>query len=289
MAFKASLVQLRSGLSPERNLATTIDLIRLAASEGATYVQTPENTNIMAEDREALMRVVHLEAADPTLAALTALARELRITLHIGSLAIKLARESRVANRAFVIAPDGSIAARYDKIHMFDVDLPNGEVYRESEKVRPGRKAVVVGLADMTLGLNICYDLRFPHLARALAKAGANVLTYPAAFTKPTGEAHWHVLQRARAIETGSFVLSAAQGGVHENGRATFGHSIAIDPWGAIIGELGIEPGVVTVEIDPAQSVAARGRIPALRHDRPFALEEFGAGIVPGSPRSAAE
>jgi predicted amidohydrolase len=289
MAFKASLVQLRSGLSPERNLATTIDLIRLAASEGATYVQTPENTNIMAEDREALMRVVRMEAADPTLGALTALARELGITLHIGSLAIKLARESRVANRAFVIAPDGAIVARYDKIHMFDVDLPNGETYRESEKVRPGRKAVVVGLADAILGLNICYDLRFPHLARALAKAGANVLAYPAAFTKPTGEAHWHVLQRARAIETGAFVLSAAQGGLHENGRATFGHSIAIDPWGAVLGELGIEPGVLTVEIDPAQSVAARGRIPALRHDRPFTLEEFAPGTVVGSPRSAAE
>lgn len=284
MAFKASLVQLRSGLSPERNLATTIDLVRLAASEGAAYVQTPENTNILAEDRDALMRAVHLEAADPTLGALTALARELRITLHVGSLAIKLARESRVANRAFVIGPDGSIMARYDKIHMFDVDLPNGEVYRESEKARPGRKAVVVGLADATLGLNICYDLRFPHLARALAKAGANVLTYPAAFTKPTGEAHWHVLQRARAIETGSFVLSAAQGGLHENGRATFGHSIAIDPWGVVLGELGIEPGVLTVEIDPAASSAARARIPALRHDRPFTLEMTGA-----ERRSAAE
>lgn len=284
MAFKASLVQLRSGLSPERNLATTIDLIRLAASEGATYVQTPENTNIMAEDREALMRAVALEAADPTLAALSMLARDLRVTLHIGSLAIKLPRESRVANRAFVIAPDGSIAARYDKIHMFDVDLPNGEVYRESEKARPGRKAVVVGLPFATVGLNICYDLRFPHLARALAKAGASVLTYPAAFTKPTGEAHWHVLQRARAIETGSFVLSAAQGGMHENGRATFGHSIAIDPWGVVLGELGVEPGVLTVELDPAQSVAARARIPALRHDRPFTLDHLGQ-----ETRSAAE
>lgn len=285
MAFKASLVQLRTGLSPERNLATTVDLIRMAAGEGARYVQTPENTNILAEDRDALMRAVSLEAADTTLARLTTLARDLKITLHIGSLAIKLSRESRVANRAFVIGPDGQILARYDKIHMFDVDLPNGEVYRESEKARPGRKAAVVELPFATLGLNICYDLRFPHLARALAKAGATVLTYPAAFTKPTGEAHWHVLQRARAIETGSFVLSAAQGGVHENGRATYGHSIAIDPWGAVLGELGIEPGVLTVEIDPAASVAARARIPALRHDRPFTLEHLGASAT----RSAAE
>jgi len=203
---------------------------------------------------------------------LRALAAEFGIYLHIGSLAIKL-DDTRVANRSYVIDPAGGIAAQYDKLHLFDVDLAGGESYRESHHARPGGKAVLVDLPFGRLGLSICYDLRFPQLYRALAGAGAEFIAVPAAFTRQTGEAHWHVLIRARAIEIGAFVLAASQGGLHENGRTTFGHSLIVSPWGEVLAEGGAEPGVIFADIDLAASDEARARIPALKHDRDFEVE----------------
>src|SRR6202035_479213 len=205
------------------------------------------------------------EERDPTLAALREAARKLSIYIHIGSLAIK-ASPDKAANRSFLIDRRGDVIARYDKIHMFDVDLAGGESYRESNNFRAGELAVVADLPWGRLGLTVCYDLRFPALYRALAEAGASFLAIPAAFTRQTGEAHWHVLQRARAIENGCFVLAAAQGGTHENGRDTFGHSLVVDPWGRIIAEGGTEPGVIFAEIDPAEITAARSRVASLSH-----------------------
>ena len=271
MTFKAALVQMRSGTDMARNLADATAMIREAASKGATYVQTPEVANIFEPDKERLKAVTMAERDDLSVHGYSALAKELGIHLHAGSFALK-GETAKLANRSLVFAPDGQIVARYDKIHLFDIDLPSGESYRESDSYQPGINAVTVQLPDVRLGLTICYDMRFPALFNALAKAGANVLTVPAAFTVPTGEAHWHVLLRARAIETGSFVLSAAQGGTHDSGRATYGHSIAISPWGEILAEAGTDPGVFMVEIDPGQSAATRARIPALVHARPFTM-----------------
>ncbi|MCK0198456.1 carbon-nitrogen hydrolase family protein [Ancylobacter sp. 6x-1] len=269
--FRAALVQMCTGRDVMANVAEASRLIREAAALGASYVQTPEMTGTMEESREALFASLHPEETDPALAAFRALAAELKIHLHLGSLAIRVG-EHRAANRAFVLAPDGAIAARYDKIHMFDVTLPNGDVYRESEAYRPGELAVLADLPQIRLGLAICYDLRFPALFRALAEAGAGMIAVPAAFTKTTGEAHWHVLLRARAIETGSYVLAAAQGGTHENGRQTYGHSLIIDPWGEILAEAGVEPGIIHAEIDPARVAYVRGRIPSLDNGRRFEL-----------------
>jgi predicted amidohydrolase len=251
--FKVGLVQMRSGINPQANLASLIAAIDEAKRAGADYVQTPEMTNILALKRDDLFANIVAEEHDPTLATLRELAQKLSMYIHIGSLAIKVTPE-KAANRAFVIDRNGDIAARYDKIHMFDVDLAGGESYRESNNYRPGDLAVVADLPWGRLGVTICYDLRFPALYRALAEAGASFLAIPAAFTKQTGEAHWHVLMRARAIENGCYVIAAAQGGQHENGRSTFGHSIVVDPWGKIIAEGGIEPGVIMAEIDPAAS-----------------------------------
>lgn len=267
--FRAALVQLRSGREIAPNIAAAKDLIAAAAAEGAQYVQTPENTTLMELDTERLFARIKPEAESEFIEEFSSLARELNIWLHIGSAAV-LAGDARAANRAFVFQPDGGIAARYDKIHMFDVDLPNGERYRESKNYRPGEEAVTVDLPWCRLGLSICYDLRFPEQYKALAREGAEVLTVPAAFTQATGQAHWHILLRARAIETGSFVLAAAQGGTHENGRSTYGHSIIISPWGEILAEAGDEPGIVSAEIDPAVSRETRQRIPALTHASEF-------------------
>jgi predicted amidohydrolase len=271
--FLAGLVQMRSGRTPQKNLDSATTLIREAAAAGAQYVQTPEMTNIMELSRENLFAAITEEDNDICLAAFRKLARELKIHLHIGSLAIRVSPE-KAANRAFVIDPRGEIVARYDKIHMFDVDLAGGESYRESNNFRPGESAVVVDLPFARCGLTICYDLRFPALYRAIAEAGATMLTIPAAFTRQTGEAHWHTLIRARAIENGSFVLAAAQGGLHENGRETFGHSLVVDPWGRIIAEGGTEPGVILAEIDPAAVAAARAKVPSLQHGRRFDIIE---------------
>jgi len=271
--FRVGLVQMRSGRTPQSNLDATIKLIGEAKSGGADYVLTPEMTNIMEVGREKLMAAIVAEENDISLATFRELARKLAIHLHVGSLAIK-ASADKAANRSFLIDPRGEIVARYDKIHMFDVDLANGESYRESRNFRAGELAVLHDLPWGRLGLTVCYDLRFPSLYRALAEAGASFLAIPSAFTQQTGEAHWHVLNRARAIENGCYVFAAAQGGKHENGRETFGHSLLVDPWGRIIAEGGIEPGVVLAEVDPSEVVAARARIPSLQHGRRFEVIE---------------
>lgn len=273
--LRVGLVQLRSGREPAANLDAAAALIREAARDGAQYVQTPEVTNIMELDRKVLFEKLQDEGADATLASLRQLARELGITLHIGSLALKVS-DAKAVNRGFVIDPDGEISARYDKIHMFDVDLGNGESYRESNAYRPGERAILTDVDGIRLGMTICYDLRFPSLYRALAEGGAKVLTVPSAFTRPTGEAHWHVLLRARAIENGAYVLAAAQGGRHENGRDTYGHSLVVDPWGRVIAEGGTDPGVILAEIDMAEVAAARARVPSLANGRRFEIAEPG-------------
>jgi predicted amidohydrolase len=267
------MIQMRSGLAPAGNLDAAVKLITQAKAAGADYVLTPEMTNIMEIKRERLFANIVDEDTDTTLAALRDLARKLSLHIHIGSLAIKLAAD-KAANRSLLIDPRGEVAVRYDKIHMFDVDLANGESYRESRNYRPGERAVLGELPWGKLGLTVCYDLRFPTLYRALAEAGATMLAIPSAFTKQTGEAHWHVLNRARAIENGCFVFAAAQGGRHENGRDTYGHSLIVDPWGRILAEGGIEPYVVMAEIDLAQVAAARSRIPSLQHGRRFEIAD---------------
>jgi predicted amidohydrolase len=211
------------------------------------------------------------EASHPALAAFRALARETGAWLLAGSLHVKLEDEDRLANRSYLVNPEGEVAAKYDKIHMFDVDLPSGESYRESKNFRPGGEAVLAELPWCRLGMTVCYDLRFPQLYRALAKAGAEVLTIPSAFTRPTGRAHWHALMRARAIETGCYVLAAAHCGEHAGGRKTYGHSLIVAPWGEIVAEAGEEPGVIVAELDLAKGAEARGRVPSLGHDRDFA------------------
>ncbi|MGH6791028.1 MAG: carbon-nitrogen hydrolase family protein [Pseudolabrys sp.] len=271
--FKAAMIQMRSGMTPAANVEAAVRMIGEAKTAGADYVQTPEMTNIMEAKRERLFTVLTEEDADTSLATFRELARSLAIYVHVGSLAVKVSPD-RAANRGFLIDPRGEIAARYDKIHMFDVDLANGESYRESRTYRAGELAVLSDLPWGRLGLSVCYDLRFPALYRALAEAGATFLAIPSAFTQQTGEAHWHALMRARAIENGSFVFAAAQGGKHENGRETYGHSLIVDPWGAILAEGGTEPGVIMAEIDPAEVAKARARIPSLQHGRRFEIVE---------------
>ena len=271
--FKAAMIQMRSGLKPGANIDKAVSMIGEAKSAGADYVLTPEMTNILAGNREQLLAVITEEENDSSLSTLRELARKLAIFVHIGSLAIKISPD-RAANRSFLIDPKGDIVSRYDKVHMFDVDLANGESYRESRNYRPGELAVLADLPWGRMGLTVCYDLRFPALYRALAEAGASMLTIPSAFTKQTGEAHWHVLIRARAIENGSFVFAAAQGGKHENGRDTYGHSLIVDPWGRILAEGGSEPAVVMADIDPAEVANARARIPSLQHGRRFEIVE---------------
>ena len=273
VTFKAAMIQMRSGMTPAGNLDAAAKLIGHAKAAGADYVLTPEVTNIMVVKREQLFSQIVEEDADLTLAALRELARTLGLHIHIGSIAVKVAAD-KAANRSLLIDPRGEIVARYDKIHMFDVDLANGETYRESRNYRPGERAVLGELPWGRLGLTVCYDLRFPALYRALAENGATMLSIPSAFTQQTGEAHWHVLNRARAIENGCFVFAAAQGGKHENGRDTYGHSLIVDPWGRILAEGGVEPDVVMAEIDLAQVAAARSRIPSLQHGRRFEIAE---------------
>ncbi|MCO5064863.1 MAG: carbon-nitrogen hydrolase family protein [Rhizobiaceae bacterium] len=274
--FKAAAVQMRSGTSPDRNAVEFEHLVREAAAKGAAYVQSPEMTGGLIRDKDA--RVALFTSVERDVVARTAsrLAAELGIVLHVGSTAI-LREDGKLANRALLYGPDGALIASYDKIHMFDVDLDNGESWRESSAYEPGTRAVVADLPFARLGFAICYDLRFPQLFRAEALAGAQVLTVPAAFTRQTGEAHWHTLLRARAIENGAFVVAAAQGGLHEDGRETYGHSLVIDPWGRVIAEAnGNEPCVILAEIDTAQVAAARAKIPNLKNAREFGLSEVG-------------
>ena len=271
--FRVGLIQMRSARSPAVNLDEATKLIGEAKAGGADYVQTPEMTNIMELSREKLFATIVPEENDATLATFRELARALGLFVHVGSLAVKVSAD-KAANRSFLIDRRGDIVARYDKIHMFDVDLKGGESYRESRSYRPGELGVVTDLPWGRLGMTICYDLRFPALYRALAEAGAMYLAIPSAFTRQTGEAHWHVLMRARAVENGSFVFAAAQGGDHENGRATYGHSLVVDPWGRVIAEGGTEPGVIFADIDPAEVATARSRIPSLQHGRRFEILE---------------
>jgi predicted amidohydrolase len=261
---KVALVQTRTPATHAAALAHVEPLIRQAAGEGARFVVTPEGTNVLQKERAKLLPTLQ------SVEGLRALAAELKIELVIGSVLVKRA-DGQAANRALLIGPDGAIRATYDKIHMFDVDLPTGESARESRTYTPGDRAVVADTDFGRVGLTICYDMRFPQLYRALAKAGAEVIVAPAAFTRPTGEAHWEVLLRARAIETGAFVLAAAQGGFHEDGRGTWGRSIAIAPWGQVIGKLDHdEPGVLIADLDLSEVRKARDAIPALRNDRAF-------------------
>jgi predicted amidohydrolase len=280
MTFNAACVQLRSSTNVAENIETVEQLVRDAARAGADYVQTPEMTNIVERSRTSLAAAIKPEQSDPAVRRFSSLAAELGIFLHVGSLALQ-ARDGKIANRALLFGPDGRLIVRYDKIHLFDVDLPGGESWRESAVYHPGEQAVVVELPWLRLGVAICYDLRFPHLFRAQAHAGAAALTAPAAFTRQTGEAHWHVLQRARAIENGAFVISAAQAGLHADGRETFGHSIIVSPWGEVLAEGGGEgTEVIMAAIDPQQSAEARQRIPALLNEREFALREVAAPKV---------
>jgi predicted amidohydrolase len=275
--FTAAMVQMRTALLPETSLAQGIALIREAKDKGADYVQTPEVTNIIQQNRKALFELLASEEDDRSLKAYRELARELKIYLHIGSIAV-LANPERAANRSFLIAPDGNILASYDKIHMFDIELDGGESYRESANYQPGDTAVISDLPWGRIGLTICYDVRFPALYRALAEAGAAFIAVPSAFTVRTGEAHWSTLLRARAIENGCFIFAAAQAGKHESGRETYGHSLIVDPWGEILAEGGVEPGVVLAKIDPAKVKSVRKNIPSLQHGRRFGLSDPKAG-----------
>jgi deaminated glutathione amidase len=271
-SFKAGIVQLRSSRDMAQNIIAASDLIREAHARGARFVTTPEVTNIFEPDKERLKAVAMMEVDDISVRAYSALAQALGIHLHIGSLALK-GTDGKLVNRSLLFGPDGAKIAHYDKIHLFDIDLPTGESHRESHTYTGGQHAVTADLPFAKFGLAICYDVRFPRLFNALGVAGAEVLLVPAAFTVPTGQAHWHVLLRARAIETGSFVLAAAQGGEHDSGRATYGHSLAISPWGDILAEAQTEPCVLMADIDTGRVADARGRIPALVHARDFNLK----------------
>jgi deaminated glutathione amidase len=278
-AFRAGLVQLCTGTDMGANAGAVCALVREACELGADFVMTPEMTNVIEARRSDLLDKVTEEAADPVVAALRNLAAERGIHVLIGSVALKSG--DRLVNRSLLVTPDGAIAARYDKIHMFDVDLDGGESYRESRTYRPGEAAVTADLPWGRLGLTVCYDVRFPALYRCLAQAGAQFITVPSAFTRQTGAAHWHVLLRARAIETGAFLLAPAQGGRHESGRETYGHSLVVAPWGEIAAEIDSDaPGVVMCDIDPAAVAEARRRIPSLAHDRPFKVESADAEVA---------
>ena len=268
--MKIALVQTRTPATPEAARDHVLPLVRQAAHGGAKLIATPEGTNILQKDQAKLLPLLRPLDEDVVVAALRDAAREFGVHLLVGSALVKRA-DGKAANREALIAPTGEIVATYDKLHMFDVDLPNGETARESATYEPGDRAVTAEACGLKLGLTICYDVRFPALHRALALAGAQVLTVPAAFTRPTGQAHWEVLLRARAIETGSFVLAPAQGGFHEDGRGTYGHSMVVGPWGEVIGHLDHdEPAVLLAELDLAAVGKARQAIPALANARQF-------------------
>ena len=271
--LNVACVQMRSGVTPAANRAAALELIREAAKEGAQLVATPEMTNILDIRPGGARGKIRREEDDETLPALQDEAKALGIWLLVGSLAIALPGDDRKANRSFLIGPDGAIAARYDKINMFDVEVDDGQSYRESRAYCAGDRAVVAKTPFGQIGLTVCYDVRFPGLYRTLAQAGAEIITCPAAFTRVTGAAHWHVLLRARAIETGCFIIAPAQGGKHEDGRETFGHSLIVSPWGEIIAEADhAEPGIVQASINLAEVSAARRKIPAWNTDRAYSF-----------------
>lgn len=289
--FTAACVQVSPGAEIGPNIAAAADLIRRARDGGASLILTPENVSLIEPDRERFRQLARGEADSEALAAFRDLSRETGAWLLVGSLPIVPAAgdgdgagpgggDRRMVSRSFLLDPQGDVAARYDKMHLFDVDLPGGESYRESARFRPGERAVTADLPWGRIGLSICYDVRFADLYRALAKAGAGFLTVPAAFTVATGRAHWHVLLRARAIETGAYVFAPAQCGEHPRGRKTFGHSLIVDPWGEVLADGGEEPGFVIAEIDPARVDGVRRSLPSLTHDRPYS-----APAVPGPRR----
>lgn len=269
--FTAALVQLTSTTDVDENIAMASALIREAAAKGADIIATPEVTTLMQRKSAASLAVCEPQDGNHAVAAFQALAAETGKTLFVGSIPIKLS-DTQLANRSFVIDGEGAVRAAYDKIHMFDVDLPGGEAIRESKTYRPGEQAVTVALPQATFGLSICYDLRFAYLYRALAQAGAGVLMVPAAFTKITGQAHWHTLLKARAIETGCFVIAAGQCGTHQDGRQTYGHSLVVAPWGEVLADGGDAPGITLAEIDMGLVDKARAQVPALTHTRDFTL-----------------
>ncbi|XWN29553.1 MAG: carbon-nitrogen hydrolase family protein [Devosia sp.] len=274
MTLRAAAIQLCSGSDPDANAAMVADLVRRAADEGAQYIQTPEVTNLVTLDRSQSQSLARTEDEDATLAALRAVAMEAGVTVHIGSLSIR--DGERLANRSFVIAPDGAIAARYDKIHMFDVDLPSGETFRESDTFAPGRTAHLTPIGPMMLGLTICFDVRFAKLYAGLAEAGATMFSVPSAFTVSTGQAHWHTLLRARAIENGAYVVAAAQAGTHDCGRQTYGHSLIIDPWGNILAEGADVPDIIMADLDTAVVEAVRRQVPIMNARRAFSVVPAG-------------
>ena len=281
----AAVVQMRSTTRMADNVEAMRALVGEAAKQGAGSIQTPEMTGLVQRDRPRFFETIRTEDDCPFVAAAADLAREAGVTLHVGSTPV-LVGEGRAANRALVFGPDGRVLARYDKIHMFDVDLDRGERWRESAVYRPGERAVLVTVAGARTGLGICYDMRFPELAMRYARAGAEVLTFPSCFTRQTGEAHWHLLTRARAVENGAFVIAAAQGGTHEDGRETFGHSLIVDPWGAVIAEIANDaPGVALADIRLAAVGEARAKVPNLANGRAFTLDD--RTMETGSERAA--
>ncbi|CAN5357064.1 carbon-nitrogen hydrolase family protein [soil metagenome] len=265
--MKIAVLQMTTGIDPAANARALVDSVAEAATAGAVMLFTPEMSGLLDRDRARAATSLHEEAADPVLSAVRSAAAEHGLWVHLGSLAVRGA-DGRLANRGFVIDAGGAIRARYDKLHLFDVDLPTGESWRESAAYAPGQGAAVVGTPAGMLGLSICYDLRFPALYGALSDAGATILAIPAAFTRPTGAAHWHVLMRARAIESAAWVVAAAQTGDHADGRATYGHSLVVDPWGEVVLDMGDAPGLGFAEIDPARVADVRARIPVLAHRR---------------------
>ncbi len=270
--MRVAVLQMNSGTSPGPNLDQLERLAVEAAGQGASYLLSPEVSVVFAENRDGLKAVAGPWENNPAIARASDIAKRLGVSLHLGSLAVALP-DGRFANRSVLFSPDGSIAATYDKLHLFDATLPGLRTYRESETYAGGNAAVISDAPGFRLGMTICYDVRFPALHRALAEAGAEVLSVPAAFTVPTGEAHWEVLLRARAIETGCWVIASPQAGAHQNGRSTWGHSMIIDPWGRIVAQLGGDgPGVAVAEIDLGAVAEARGKVPALANARQFSV-----------------
>jgi predicted amidohydrolase len=275
--MRAAILQTNTGIDPARNAAALAAAVAEAKAGGADMLFTPEMSGLIDRDRKRASASIRDEETDPTLAAAREAAAKAGLWVHLGSLALTGGDGGRFVNRGFVIDDTGAIRARYDKIHLFDVDLPTGESWRESAAYAPGTRAVAVDTPWGRLGLSICYDMRFPDLYRALSDAGATILAVPAAFTVPTGQAHWHVLLRARAIEAGAFVIAAAQTGRHEDGRETYGHSLAIDPWGEVLLDMGETPELAIVDLDEARVADVRSRVPALAHRRPIGAVEVAA------------
>jgi deaminated glutathione amidase len=267
--FRVACVQTTSAREFEPNITAVNVAVRDARRAGADFVLLPENVGMLEPINGLLREKSPAEEAHPALAAFRELARDTGVWLLIGSLAVKVS-DDRIANRSLLVDPRGTIVARYDKIHLFDVDLGDGERYRESATIAPGATAVMAETPWGPIGLSVCYDLRFPNLYRALAQRGCLFFSIPAAFTRTTGRAHWHILQRARAIENGAFVFAPAQCGTHAEGRETFGHSLIVDPWGDVLADGGEQPGLILADIDPGAAASARRRIPSLTHDRAF-------------------